>query len=111
MGSENKIFWLENEIFGMENEDNNPHGKKGLVELKIFVKVMGQKMIFYGQKMEVFWIKNELLKQILEKLGQKFKLITSMYEEEEWNGVQDGKQNFGTKNEINGTNLKIKFRS
>ena len=53
MGSENKIFWLENEIFGMENEDNNPHGKKGLVELKIFVKVMGQKMIFYGQKMEV----------------------------------------------------------
>ena len=41
---------LKNEIFGMENQVNNQHVKKGLVELKICVKVIGQKMIFLGQK-------------------------------------------------------------
>ena len=50
LGQKIKFFWLKNEIFGMENKVNNQHVKKGLVELKIFVKVIGQKMIFLGQK-------------------------------------------------------------
>ena len=41
---------MGNEIFGMENDVNNQNVKKGLGELKIFVKVMGQKMNFLGQK-------------------------------------------------------------
>ena len=50
----------------MENEVNNQHVKKGLVEFKIFVKVMGQKINIQGQKMEVLWIKNEFFKQIIK---------------------------------------------
>ena len=38
---------------------NNQHVKKGIVELKIFVKVMGQKMTFLGQKKEVLRIENK----------------------------------------------------
>ena len=72
-GTENKIFWLENEIFwlrieifGMENEVNNQHMKKGIVELKIFVKVMGQKMTFLGQKKEVLRIENKFKKKMMK---------------------------------------------
>ena len=46
----------------MENKVNNQHIKKGLEELKIFVKVIGEKMNFLGQTMEVLWIKNEFLR-------------------------------------------------
>ena len=49
----------------MENYVNNQNVKKGLGELKIFVKVMGQKMNFLGQKMEVLRIENEFLKEIM----------------------------------------------
>ena len=45
---------------------NNQHVKKGLVEFKIFAKVMRQKMNFLGQKMEVIRIENEFLKQMMK---------------------------------------------